>query len=152
MGGKIGFILLMVVILGVALYVYNSGIIGKSATGLSSLFPVRSTSTAPGPSFISPATGPAAPQATGTIIYSPSSTVPAQHIDPANIPSGFTVDQLSPFFHEVRISGAYVGYGGSAGQISLYGSFALGLILPICILYFMTRPRVKAAFAQTQHQ
>jgi len=120
MGGKIGFILLMVVILGFVLYVYNSGLVGKGAQGLSSLFPGSSTSTT-STSFINPPTGPSIPPST---IAPPGVTPTSSNaIDPSQIPPGFTAAQLSPFFHEIRIGQAYAG-SGSNGQITLYASFS----------------------------
>ncbi len=50
-----------------------------------------------------------------------SYTSPAPQINPADIPSGFTLRDLSPYFKKFRIS-ASPGYLGSYSQISIYVS------------------------------
>ncbi len=53
-------------------------------------------------------------------------------IDPSQIPAGFTVSQLSPYFHKIRITSVYPGYGiGNVSQISLSVSLAANEALDI---------------------
>jgi hypothetical protein len=120
MGGRIGFIFIMIIILGVCLFLYTSGIFTKGITGFNSLFAVSSStslfpsggsSTVQGPS--SPL-GPPPPDQTTISTPSPTST-----INPANIPAGFTAAQLSPYFQEVRLGGV------SAGSSYYYGTITL---------------------------
>lgn len=125
---KVAIILLALVGLGTALFVYNIGTSGTVklpswfTTGSSSPF-----SFAPGRSGI---VGPATPQgpATGqggqgqTTIAAPPSTsitVDLSMINPTEIPAGFTAAQLSPYFHEVRFGGV------SAGGFYNYGTITL---------------------------
>jgi hypothetical protein len=119
MGGRVAFIIFVIIVLGVALYVYNAGLIGKGAGFLKSLEPNLSTST---PAEYVPQTVPVGvpPQQT-TIAPSPSPS-----INPADIPAGFTTNQLSPYFHQVRFGGVSPSYGsvygGSYGTITLYAN------------------------------
>ena len=137
MGGKIWGIILTVIIIGVALYFWNSGLINKGASGLGSLFPPL-TSTSTGFSSSTPpgfgssggesggATG-ATPVRTFISPPTPTSTITNPGINPSEIPAGFTAAQLSPYFKEITIGSAYGGFGGfggSAGQITLYSNLS----------------------------
>ena len=131
MGAKIGVIFIVIVVLGIGLYLYNSGVITSGINQLKSIAPFN-TPTSTG-------SAPAAPPMPGTAYVPPPSPAPAptpvptptpapaQTINPADIPPGFTVNQLSPYFHEVRIGGLSPGptdfYSGGYGQISLYASY-----------------------------
>lgn len=138
MGGKIKTILLAVVIIGIAVYIFNSGIFTKGASGLGSLlaFPSSSStatsssgsSASSSSSWLSwfgigsgPATGPTIPPGPPpTTIESPQAagqTAPA--INPANIPAGFTLAELSPYFGEVNFGGVSAGNAYYEGTITL---------------------------------
>lgn len=113
MGGKILVILGIVAVFGVGLYIYNSGAADKGFTFFNALSPLYSSSTkAP------PVVGP-------TYQSGPSYIAPANNSVPATgplqtPPEGFTVGQLSPYFHQVRFGGVTAGNVFSYGQISLY--------------------------------
>ncbi len=53
-------------------------------------------------------------------------TSQAPTINPWEIPQGFTVSQLSPYFNKIRIGSAYSGYFNYYGQISIYASLGEG--------------------------
>ena len=126
MGARIGFVIVIVIILGVALYAYNSGVAGhynggsSSSTAsnfFSSLFPHWSTSTSGSYSGFMPKgyNGSGFSNTTGM----PTSTI-GPVINPTDIPAGFTESQLSSYFHQVRFGTVYAGNGYySSGQISL---------------------------------
>src|SRR5579871_6440960 len=102
---KIGIIIFLVVLAGIALYLYQSGLIGQAFNGLTSitqLVPHASTSTTSSSSSSGSSSS-----------LSNQNPAPTSTINPADIPPGFTAAQLSPFFHEVRFG------GGSNGQFSL---------------------------------
>ena len=116
MGGKIGVILLIIIIAGVALYVYNSGAIGKGVSYLNTLGNSSGTSSSE-PSYFFGA--PTAPSGGSTYVApTPTPTTPA--INPADIPAGFTASELSPYFDQVKFGGISAGSLYSYGQISLY--------------------------------
>ena len=159
MGGKILTILLVVVFLGVVLYFWNSGLVGSSTNGISSLFHLPSStstifsSTTPpgfgtgtgfgditggtgvnnfgngGGAAVAPEPTPIAPPFDyGSSPVSPT-TISSPGINPSEIPSGFTAAQLSPYFKEIVIGGAYGSYGGfgfgsSYGAVTLYANLS----------------------------
>jgi hypothetical protein len=120
MGGKIWSIILVIIIIGVVAYFWNSGLVNKGANGLMSLFPPLTTtstaftSTPPGFNAVN---GPALPQTTiGP--SGPTSTIgPANN--PSQIPAGFTAAQISPYFHEIGIGTIFPGAGSSYGEITI---------------------------------
>ena len=115
MAPKIFGILFIVFALGLALYFYRLDPIEKLGLDNITLPNIFSTSTAgkespPAPEerpetyFVQPPEGP--------------------EISPSEIPEGFTLKELSPYFHKVRLSSVYPGSGPDyPGQISLYTSF-----------------------------
>lgn len=106
MGGKIAFIFIAIIVLGLALYVYNSGVIGNGINYLNSLAARSSTTPVytPPPSGSTGSTGGGG----GTVIQPvPTTTAPI-----ANATS-------SPYYGEVRFGSAFPGNGGN-GEISLY--------------------------------
>ena len=143
MGGKIKAILIAVVVIGVAVYIYNSGIFSKGADGLGSLLSFPSSSSTAASSSASsserssssssaswlswfgigngPAVGPSIPPGPPpTTIESPGSAGQAPvAINPANIPAGFTLAQLSPYFGEVNFGGVSAGSAYYEGTITL---------------------------------
>lgn len=121
MGSKVGALFLLVIALGVGLYVYNSGFVGKGLTSLEALAPHPSSSTAPSNPYVPPQ---GSGGAGGGAVIAPT---PTSSINPYEIPAGFTVDQLSPYFHQVRFGGMYAGSYYSPGQITLYSYPAGGV-------------------------
>lgn len=68
---------------------------------------------------------PATPSPTGPVVGAPVTPVPSTsytrpQVNPADIPKGFTLEQLSPYFKKVRIGSVSPGYFGGYGQVSLY--------------------------------
>jgi hypothetical protein len=142
MGGKVLTIIALVVIAGVALYLWNSGVGSKGVGSLGSLFPsFTSSSTASSSGFgafppgFSPPTesggsigGPGSGESVDSYPYGgttieptpPTTTIGNPGISPYEIPAGFTAAQLSPFFHEILFGSVYAGFGGTGGEISLY--------------------------------
>jgi hypothetical protein len=49
----------------------------------------------------------------------PTPTPTTTPISPQEIPAGFTLKDLSPYFHKIKFGSVYAGYYGSYGQISL---------------------------------
>jgi len=128
MGKKIAFILLIVIVCGIVLYVASSNIFGKLGGILSSLAPKP-----PKTAFVgSASSGGGATLTSGSASWTSgttnSSTTPNNQqpvtptINPSDIPAGYTLAQLSPFFHRVTFGSLYAGNGYSYGQISLYDS------------------------------
>jgi hypothetical protein len=109
MAGKIIFIFIVVVALGIGLYIYNAGVVGKGFQFLNTFG--NRTSTPPvighGPSYAPPPVGHTPPPAPTTI-------------SAYEIPDGFTIKDLSPYFHQVRFGGISAGSAFSYGQISLF--------------------------------
>lgn len=56
---------------------------------------------------------------------SAQNTSPLANIRPEDLPPGFTLNDISPFYHQVRIGSAYRGYFGSYGQVGLYADYSL---------------------------
>jgi hypothetical protein len=145
MGAKIWFIIIIIVVLGMGLYLYSSGAFTNGVKGINALFPAPSSTGSSGTHDFSLSsfwndlgisgsshapTGPSLPAAPAqkTTISAPSSGVSGSNatttINPADIPTGYTVAQLSPYFHEVRIAGASAGTSYYYGTITLnYSSY-----------------------------
>ncbi len=142
------FIIIIVIGLGIGLYFYNSGAFVKGVDGFNALFPAPTSSLSGGSgssssgggsfwSFLSDLgpsasfTGPSIPPPQGgeTIITAPppsgsggssGSGAPTNpNLTSANIPAGFTLAQLSPYFEDVRIGGVSAATFGSYGTITL---------------------------------
>lgn len=118
MGARIGFVIIVVLLLGAAIYAYHSGTPGSGGGpnfNWQSLLPhFASSSLNTGPQNIY--VPPAAPVTSTVNGYVP----PAASMVPSDIPKGFTASQLSPHFHQVRFGGVMPGSLYSYGQISLY--------------------------------
>jgi hypothetical protein len=126
--GKVITVIIIVVVLGLGVFVYQVAVHPK-ALGLPSWFGTIASSSAfnfslssqhPSavPEELPPATQTPPPQ---TVITSPaSSSVPV--IDPSQIPAGFTVAQLSPYFHQIRLESISAGTSYSYGTIALDAS------------------------------
>lgn len=114
MGGKIIIILFCVFLLGLVIYAVNSNIVGKLSSPFGSLFHFSSSTWAIStPAVISPA--PQTPQ-----ITSPAPPAPTTTINPSEIPAGFTLSQLSPYFKKITFGGV------SPGSLYSYGTITLG--------------------------
>jgi len=128
MSSKIIFIIFLILAAGVLLYVVRSGIVSEGLQALATPFHTS------GGSFFQPS--PQGGNANSGFVESstdqtqisqtPTSTpggpwmgVATSSITSSDIPQGFTVGQLSPFFHAVRLNGASYGSFGSYGQIAL---------------------------------
>jgi len=141
MGAKAVIIIFMVVILGIGLYLFQSGLVGQAVSGLSFLAKnSHGTSSAPislynpplslfGGSKLQSAPPPPAPLQTFHPSPSPTSPSPtavryptSSPISPSEIPKGYTLQDLSPYFHKVKIGSVTPGSVYSSGQISLYSS------------------------------
>ena len=119
MGGKIFLIIIIVVALGLGLYLYSSGAFANGWKGFNSLINVSSTFSLFNINSSTVVRGPSVPQ--GTSISAPSSGSGANTpiINPADIPAGYTVAQLSPYFHKVHFAGVSAGTSYSYGTITL---------------------------------
>jgi hypothetical protein len=128
---KVAIIVLVLIFLGGALFLYHFGTTGGLA--LSSFPTFKGLS---GFSFLPGSgageTGPAISQGSSsdqTIIGTPngqpatSLTVNSSTINAAEIPAGFTAAQLSPYFHEVRLQSVSPGTSYYYGTITLFTSF-----------------------------
>ncbi|HVM77208.1 MAG TPA: hypothetical protein VMU07_03595 [Candidatus Paceibacterota bacterium] len=143
LGGKIWSVLLLVIIAGVILYIWNSGLFGKGVQGVESLTPHQATS-----SSSTAATSTALPFGLGSLFgpgsrpspqppsgssnsgyYYPSSTIgptptatgsgyyPAPYY--GQPPAGYSASQISPYYRQVLLSSVYSGYGMTNGRILL---------------------------------
>ncbi len=138
-GARAIMILIFIVVIGVGIFLAHSGFVSglKSFTsGLTRLFPPSSSSSSSqgGVSSTQPASSQSAPPSVPW--YEQSSTPPANSsaavpwyeqtgtssINPSDIPTGYTIDQLSPYFHRVRLRYVSAGSFYSVGQISLYAN------------------------------
>jgi hypothetical protein len=128
MASKILKVIFLLLVAGVMLYVLRSGIVGTSFQSLKSLSFGSSTNNSAGGFFGYSIGG-------GTTNGNPSSgsgSAPTaasgatSSINPADVPTGFTMNQLSPFFHEVRIGGTSYGGFGFYGQITLNADLPAG--------------------------
>lgn len=129
MGSNVKAVLFIVIILGIIIYLFRSGLVSKgisavdnsihSSSSSFTLFPSSSSTSSLPPAFT------VATSSTPTSIS--VATTPTSTINPADIPAGFTAAELSPYFQEVRFSGVepnnpYASYGsGSYGEIILGG-------------------------------
>ena len=122
MGGKILFIFILVIVLGVLLYVYNAGFVGRGINFLKTIAPLSSTSTPP------QVTPPQTPSYTAyTAPTSGTVIAPMPTATPPTPPTGFTASQLSPYYGQVRFGGVSAGcapytYGGCYGEITFYAN------------------------------
>ncbi len=111
MGGKIAAIFVVLIVLSIGLYIYNSGVIGRGVDYLNSLA-ARTTSTPP--AYAHPSSGSTGAGAAGT-------PPPSFSLGPSTAAS--TTGDRSPYYGQVRFGSVYAGSGGSFGQISLYAYF-----------------------------
>lgn len=139
MGAKIRFIIIVIVVLGIGLYLYSSGMLVKGLKQIDALIPTSSSTNffTQGSSSLSSfwnslgfsggshvPVGPSLPPAQQTMIGAPASGVggdnaSAPTINPAEIPAGYTAAQLSPYFHDVQFGSV------SAPSFYSYGTITL---------------------------
>jgi hypothetical protein len=140
MGAKIGFIIIIIIALGIGLYLYSSGAFTNGVKGIGALFPAPSSTGASATGSFSLSSfwnalgfsssshapiGPSLPPAPArqTTISAPSSGTGGSNattaINPAEIPAGYTAAQLSPYFHEVVFGSV------SAANFYSYGTITL---------------------------
>lgn len=120
MGGKIIIVLFCVFILGLVIFAINSNIVGKLGSPITSLIHYHPTSwfIQASSTFSAPSNAPGASLTAGT---SPS---PAPTLNPAEIPAGFTLAELSPYFKKIAFGGVSAASSYSYGTISL-GTYGL---------------------------
>lgn len=118
MFGKILKVIFFLIIVGVILYVFKSGLIGTSLRQIV-FFAPHSSST--GAVILPPiATNPTGtPQTANNINPAVGTSTATSTPVPTDIPAGFTASQLSPAFHQVRLGGVSYGGFGYYGQITL---------------------------------
>lgn len=115
MGGKIIIVLFCVFLLGLVIYAVNSNIVGKLGSPLGSLFHFSSSTWA----ITTPAAIAPAPQPAPQSIESEVSSAPTTTINPSEIPAGFTLSELSPYFKKITFDGVSPANPYSYGTISL---------------------------------
>lgn len=126
MGSKIVLILFIVVLLGLGFYLITSGVLTKGITGLNALITPSSTggffdlSFSP-PNFPNFDIGEAT--SGGAIISGQGSVNDNPNLNSPDVPTGYTLAQLSPYFHEVRVAGV------SAASVYSYGTITLDAYL-----------------------
>lgn len=134
-GKLVAMFLIFIVIAGIALAIYRSGILSQAGNFLSSFGTSSSTASSSGFfSYIPPSAAPAPGSGGGPGAYGSGGTygygarpTPMPESTPTPIPSyeippGLTAAQLSPYFHQVRFGG--FAPNGSYGSITFYTSFA----------------------------
>lgn len=121
MGSKIIVVLFCVFILGLVIYAVNSNILGKLGSPLgslfhynpASLFSITSSTISSAPlapeEVLPPATGSGSEESSGATTT----------ISPSEIPTGFTLGELSPYFQKITFGEVYPGNSYSYGTISL---------------------------------
>ena len=123
MGPKVFGVLFIIVAIGVALYILRFDIFG----GLKQLNVWLPSASYRGPSLPAQPTQPGyeyqAPATESNSTPQPQSGAQPT-VNPSEIPSGFTINQLSPYFHKVRLGSVSAGSSWYVGRISLYASFS----------------------------
>jgi hypothetical protein len=128
MGGRIKSVFFVILIAGVVLYIFSSGILSGGFNALNTLIPHptsstfgfgSSTSLFGPPGLFGSAPAPYLPPPTGSAPAGspPPATNPS--LTPSQIPAGYTAAQISPYFHEVRFSQV------SAANFYYYGTITL---------------------------
>jgi hypothetical protein len=126
MVGKVIAVIGIVILLGLGVFIYQVAT-HPQLLALPSFFNV-STSSSIFNFSLSSSHGPVGPQGLPPVVPSTSTqsiiTTPASSsqpvIDPSQIPAGFTVAQLSPYFHLIRFGGVTAGTSYYYGTITLY--------------------------------
>jgi tetrahydromethanopterin S-methyltransferase subunit B len=128
MAAKIITVVFIILAIGLGIFVYQVAVHPKSV-GMSSWFGMSASSSLFNFQLNSlhavqgPAGLPPAQQQTVITSASPTSgsgSTAAPTIDPSQIPPGFTLSQLSPYFHQVRFSSISAGTTNFYGEIMLY--------------------------------
>lgn len=112
MGSKIIVVIFLVLVLGLGIYLFRSGILNNATGEFSDLLHASSST------FFNAGSGYVPPVTISQGSPTPSATTT---INPADVPAGFTVSQLSPYFHKVRFGGVEP---GSSGEIILSGQMS----------------------------
>ena len=135
MGGKIGFIVFIIILAGIGLYLITSGVISNGFSALNSLvssttvggfFHSSSTSaTSSGysssftpPGYLTPIGG-TSNNNSGQITNNQQTNSNTSGITPSDIPAGYTAAQLSKYFHQVRFGSVIAGNSYYYGTITL---------------------------------
>lgn len=123
MGGKIGFIIIIIVALGIGVYLYSSGAFTAGLAGLGSLAHLPSSSSSSSSAFSlfdfgssTIVQGPPPPRQAPVSPPPQQPTLGDALVPTSSIPTGFTAAQLSPYFHQVlfgTISAATPYYHGT---------------------------------------
>ena len=124
MGSRGLTIIFWVIILGVILFVFRTGIFSHIIFPNSPYDPFSSSTSTPHPFFWQ-----TQPQPVPSIPVTQYPNVnPSQNNQSSSqeIPLGFTASQLSPYFHKMRIGAVSPGSAFYYGQISLYTNLAAG--------------------------
>ena len=119
MGPKIIVILLGVFVLGLVIYVVNSNLVGKLSSPFGSLLHYSSSTWYPqSPTSLSSGEGTYLTAASSSPGVTASQNATAT-ISASEIPAGFTLAELSPYFKKITFNGAWAGSYSSYGQITL---------------------------------
>jgi hypothetical protein len=118
MGNKIIIILFCIFVLGVVVYVISSNVLGKFTAPFGTLFRYKASN------WFLTSSSTLSSGAGGSVYVAPSSPSPTPQnstttIPASEIPAGFTLAELSPYFKKITFSGAWAGSFGSYGEISL---------------------------------
>jgi hypothetical protein len=130
MNGKIGFIIFLIVAAGIVLYLFTSGVLGKGFESFDSLFHFNASSTFSFFDFSHPVTiGSVTGNQPPTTISAPSSgssttPVSTSTVNGMQIPAGYTIAQISPYYKEVELESITSGNSYSYGTIILNTNFA----------------------------
>jgi hypothetical protein len=134
MGNKIIIILFGVFVLGLVIFVVQSNFLGKIGAPFASLFnykasswfvPVSSTLSAGGSStvfsapVVKPVSVPSNSSSGSTNVNGQTQSVVTTTIPASDIPKGFTLAELSPYFKKITFGGVSAGNSYSYGTISL---------------------------------
>ena len=114
---RIFFFLAFVLVIGVGLYFYQTGALQKNISSFTSFVsPASSTRSIFGTGGLFGPTSPKAPPVVGG--GSSSGSPNEQPVNPSDLPPGFAASQVSPYYHQFRVSGS----PGPFGTISISDS------------------------------
>lgn len=127
-GGKAIIILVFIVMLGGVLFLARSGVVGKLGSLGSGIFPSQSTSTEPtattdGETLQTQPANPSEPSPGPSELTTPPPEPATPTINPSDIPQGYTINQISPYFQKIRLGSVYATEDFSQGQVALYANF-----------------------------
>jgi hypothetical protein len=130
MGGKIVIVLFGVFVLGLIIYAVHVNLLGQLSSpfgslshgSLSDLFVSASSSLSSGSAtttYIAPAPTPASLGGAGSVSNGQTAESATSAIPASEIPSGFTLAGLSPYFKKITINSAWSGSGAAYGEIAI---------------------------------